>query len=133
MLSVLLVVDRRQVGAWWIGLLRRHGQQFDPCHHVLVLRAGCCGTRTGHTKIPRLEKVFDDPSDGAVCVGSRPRHSGPRLRLRLPSLDAVRSRRLHGLIPRPLWQLLSQRVSTTAAAAAATATAQAAQSIGDDQ
>lgn len=82
------------------------GEQLHPCTDVLVLRTRC--VRSFSEQVPVVEEVLDNPPAYSVYNRSDSGHKRHSVRMRLPSLDAVRTRDLHALFHRPVWKLLRQ-------------------------
>lgn len=82
------------------------GKQFHPRADVLVLRTR--RVRPLGNQVSLVEEVLDDPPAHPVYYRSDSGHQRHPIGMRLPALDAVRSRDLHALLHRPIWELLRQ-------------------------
>lgn len=82
------------------------GKQLHPRADVLVLRA--CRVGPLSDQVPLVEEVLDNPPAHPVYDRFNSGHQRHSIGMRLPSLDAVRTRDLHALLHRSVWELLCQ-------------------------
>lgn len=94
------------MGAEWIYFPASDGEQFHPRADVFVLRTR--RVRPLGSQVSLVEEVLDDPPAHPVHHRSDSGHQRHSIGMRLPALDAVRSRDLHALLHRPVWKLLRQ-------------------------
>lgn len=85
-----------------------NGEQLHPRPHVLLLRTSRAGSC--RVEIPLVEEILDNPSTDPVHHCLNPWHQRHSIGMRLPALDAIRTRHLHGLLHRPVRQLLRESI-----------------------